>query len=190
MGMADEIKAAITMDDVCRQYGFEVGRGGFVRCPFHSGDRTASLKVYPGDRGWHCFGCNKGGSVISFVMELFGLNFKQALVRMNQDFNLGLTQERPARHEYLKVIEERRREQEIKETAESLFRLFASELHYQKEIADVFRPVRTENQVYYHPFYVEAIKRIPLLEHWLDDYIEEGGGKEWLRSLNLPGMIT
>lgn len=190
MGMAEQIKAIVTMEQVCRQYGFDVDRGGFICCPFHAGDRTASLKVYPGDRGWHCFGCQKGGSVISFVMELFGINFKQALVRINQDFNLGLTNEKASRHEYVRIMEARKKEQEEKERAQSLFCSMAEDLHYYKEIVDTFPPHRLGDDVLYHPFYAEAIKRIPVLEHWLDDYIEKGGGKEWLRSLNLPGMTT
>lgn len=62
------------MDEVARHYGFEPNRAGFMRCPFHQGDHTASLKIYAGDRGWHCFGCNSGGSVIDFVMRLYEAN--------------------------------------------------------------------------------------------------------------------
>ena len=190
MGMSDEIKAMVTMEDVCRHYGLDIGRGGFMRCPFHSGDRTASLKIYPGDRGWHCFGCHKGGSVINFVMELFNLNFKQAILRINQDFNLGLTNQKATRFEYANIMEERRKEQELIWQEKETFRAIAEELHYQKEILESFPPQRDGYSVFYHPFYVKAVKRIPILEHWLDDYIERGGGTEWLRSLNLQGMTT
>lgn len=48
-------------------------RFGFVRCPFHDGDDTGSLKAYDGDRGWHCFGCHRGGTIIDFGAELYGL---------------------------------------------------------------------------------------------------------------------
>ncbi|MCL2266643.1 MAG: CHC2 zinc finger domain-containing protein, partial [Treponema sp.] len=38
------------------------------RCPFHGGgqEKTPSFKVDPDLKMYHCFGCNKGGSVISF----------------------------------------------------------------------------------------------------------------------------
>ena len=74
------------MDEVVRHYGFEPNRAGFMRCPFHQGDHTASLKIYAGDRGWHCFGCNSGGSVIDFVMRLYDINFRQAVLRLDLDF--------------------------------------------------------------------------------------------------------
>ena len=74
--MAEEIKARLTMHQVVEYYGFQVGRSGFIKCPFHQGDHTASLKIYPGSGGWHCFGCNSGGTVIDFVMRLFDLDFR------------------------------------------------------------------------------------------------------------------
>jgi hypothetical protein len=41
-----------------------------IRCPFHAGDRDPSLVIYPPGRGWHCFGCNRGGDAVAFVAEL------------------------------------------------------------------------------------------------------------------------
>ena len=41
-----------------------------IRCPFHAGDREPSLVIYPPGRGWHCFGCNKGGDAVALVSEL------------------------------------------------------------------------------------------------------------------------
>ena len=74
---AKEIKAAVSMIDVCRKYGIEVNHAGYAVCPFH-GEKTGSLKVYPGRRGWHCFGCGEGGDVIDFVQRYFGLSLKEA----------------------------------------------------------------------------------------------------------------
>ena len=35
------------------------------------------------ERGsWHCFGCGKGGDVLSFVMELEGVGFREALEQL------------------------------------------------------------------------------------------------------------
>jgi hypothetical protein len=41
-----------------------------MRCPFHAGDRDPSLVIYPPGRGWHCFGCKRGGDAVAFVSEL------------------------------------------------------------------------------------------------------------------------
>ena len=51
------------------------------RCPFHGGgqEKTPSFKVDPDLKMYHCFGCNKGGSVISFVMEMDKLTYPEAI---------------------------------------------------------------------------------------------------------------
>lgn len=90
MPIADEIKARLTMPDIFARYGFEPNRNGFLRCPFHD-EKTASLSAYDGGRRWKCFGCGKQGDVISFVMELYGIGFGQALIRINDDFCMGLS---------------------------------------------------------------------------------------------------
>lgn len=42
-----------------------------VRCPFHD-DRTPSLHVYDdAERGWYCFGCERGGSIYDFAAHLW-----------------------------------------------------------------------------------------------------------------------
>lgn len=95
--MASDIRSMLTAQQVAEHYGFEVNRSGFMKCPFHTGDRTASLKLYDGESGFHCFGCGAHGSIIDFVMRLFDLNFRQAVLRINADFHLGLTSSKPDR---------------------------------------------------------------------------------------------
>lgn len=186
--MAEEIKARLTMHQVVEYYGFQVGRSGFIKCPFHQGDHTASLKIYPGSGGWHCFGCNSGGTVIDFVMRLFDLNFRQAVLRINADFHLGLTPSKPDRAARSAALEARREEQRREAQAEQNFRYMAAELHYWQEAKDVFPPIRQDNDVYYHPLYVTAVKRLPYIEYWLDDYIEKGGKEHWMKCPLTPAM--
>ena len=95
--LASEIKGRLTAQEVFEFYGFQPDRSGFLQCPLHQGDRHGSLKVYEGGRGWHCFGCGRGGSVIDFVMELFGLSFHEACLKLNEDFRLGLSDRKPSR---------------------------------------------------------------------------------------------
>lgn len=179
MKIADEIKSLLTMRQVAEFYGFQVGRSGFIPCPFHSGDHTASLKLYDGEGGFHCFGCGAHGSVIDFVMRLFDLNFRQAALRINADFNLGLTSNRPDRAERSRVLEARREEKRRQDQAEANFNFILSEQRYWKEVEDVFPPTFQGEKAYYHPLYVEAVKRLPYIEYWLDDYIEKGGKEHW-----------
>lgn len=99
---AEEIKTRVTMQMALDRYGLTPDRKGYLCCPFHQED-TPSLKVYPENKGWHCFGCGRGGSVIDFVMALFDLNFSQALVRLDEDFALGVCGRTPTKRESQKA---------------------------------------------------------------------------------------
>lgn len=81
--MADtvqQVKDKLSIVDVVSQY-VKLERSGSAlraRCPFHA-EKTPSFFVSP-DRGtYHCFGCNVGGDIFSFVEQIEGLDFKGAL---------------------------------------------------------------------------------------------------------------
>ena len=179
MDMAYEIKRSLTAREVAEHYGFQVNRAGFMQCPFHGGDHTASLKLYDGQGGFHCFGCGANGSVIDFVMRLFDLNFRQAVLRINADFHLGLTSSKPDHAARSAALEARREEQRRKAHAEANFWFMTNEFRYWKEIRNTFQPIQQGDVVFFHPLYVEAVKRLPYIEYWLDDFIEKGGKEHW-----------
>ena len=77
------------MQTILGLYGYHANRQGFMCCPFH-GERAGSLKVYTDGRGWHCFGCGRGGSVIDFVMEHENCDFRTAVIAVDQALHLGL----------------------------------------------------------------------------------------------------
>jgi hypothetical protein len=87
------IRDTVSMETVLGMYGLEVGRGGFMVCPFH-GERDASLKVYrsrDGHHGWHCFGCGRGGSVIDFVMAYEECSYADAVKKIDNAAGTGYT---------------------------------------------------------------------------------------------------
>ncbi|HZK04851.1 MAG TPA: DNA primase [Actinomycetaceae bacterium] len=47
-------------------------------CPFHD-EKTPSFHVRPQLGLWHCFGCDEGGDVISFVMKVNSMTFVEAV---------------------------------------------------------------------------------------------------------------
>ena len=171
--LASQIKERLTAQEVVEFYGFHPNRSGFIKCPFHQGDRHASLKVYSGNKtGWHCFGCGAGGSVIDFVMKLFDIDFRQACVRINTDFLLGLTGERPSHAERSALLEARRRAVEKQEALEREIREKAEEHRYWWEVTKYFCPDQKDAEAgYIHPLYAEALKRLPYLEYWLDEHL-------------------
>ena len=85
---AQTIRDTVTMEQILALYGYQT-KHGFMVCPFH-GDSDASLKVYKGTGGWHCFGCGKGGSVIDFVMEQEGCDFRTAVIAIDKALRLSL----------------------------------------------------------------------------------------------------
>lgn len=89
MDYAKMITDSITMKEVFSLYGFTPNSRGFICCPIHQ-EKTPSLGIYQSGRKWKCFGCGEGGSVIDFIMKYFGIGFKQAVTKINYDFNLKL----------------------------------------------------------------------------------------------------
>ena len=63
---SEELKEEYSMRDVAERYGFQPNRAGFINCPFHKGDRDASMKIYKDS--YHCFGCGKSGDIFSFII--------------------------------------------------------------------------------------------------------------------------
>ena len=76
----EEIKSRLAVEDVVGQY-VELKRAG-RNLKGHSPwgvDKTPSFMVSPEKGIWHDFSANKGGDIFTFVMEVEGLSFKEAL---------------------------------------------------------------------------------------------------------------
>ncbi|HLR08007.1 MAG TPA: DNA primase [Bacillota bacterium] len=65
------------------------GRNFFGLCPFH-GEKTPSFSVTPEKQIFHCFGCGKGGNVITFLMEMEEYSFYEALVSLANRANVEI----------------------------------------------------------------------------------------------------
>ena len=87
----DELKIEILEQadllDLMRSYGIPDKEHGNIRCPFPDhDDNTPSFSVFKLNRkdlskpihGWKCYGCEKGGDVISFLENYKGMDFYDA----------------------------------------------------------------------------------------------------------------
>ena len=161
--MADEIRERLTRRQVVEFYGFEVNRGGFITCPFHSGVNSPSLKIYPGNRGFHCFGCGARGDVITFAMKYLIHSFAQAVIRLSSDFHLGLTPTRETPKEARERIRARQEAAEAKERAQQEYIRKSQEHCYWWNIAKTHAPQREDMDnpdFEFDDLYVEALHRL------------------------------
>lgn len=61
---------------------------GWIRCPIHGPERTASLIVHP--TFWYCHGaCKAGGDALDLLQALEGLELRDAVVRLEQLLGLS-----------------------------------------------------------------------------------------------------
>jgi len=62
-------------------------------CPFHN-EKTPSFNVR-GDRGsYYCFGCQKGGNAITFLMEMENLTFPEAVRSLGREVGIEIEEGR------------------------------------------------------------------------------------------------
>ncbi len=68
------------------------GANMFGLCPFHS-EKTPSFSVAPDKQIYHCFGCGKGGGVISFIMEIENLSYPEAVAFLAKRAGMQMPEE-------------------------------------------------------------------------------------------------
>lgn len=61
----------------------EVGNKYMTCCPFHE-EKNPSFAIYKETNSWTCFaGCGSGDSV-AFLMKLYGIDFREAVERLQR----------------------------------------------------------------------------------------------------------
>src|SRR3954454_12917670 len=61
-------------------------------CPFHS-ERSPSFSVSEQKQLYHCYGCKKGGDLVTFVIELHGITFPEAIKELADRAKIALPRE-------------------------------------------------------------------------------------------------
>ncbi len=89
-----KIKDAVNITDVVGEHVVlrKSGANFSGLCPFHS-ERTPSFSVSENKQLYHCYGCKKGGDLLSFVMEIHGVSFREAIEELSERAKIALPKE-------------------------------------------------------------------------------------------------
>lgn len=118
MDAVEEIKTRLDVVDLISEYlplkpaGTNAWK---ANCPFHS-ERTPSFYVSRTRQSWHCFGCDQGGDLISFVEKIEGMEFREALELLAQKSGVVLPSFSPEK------ASQKKRLHEINDLATRFFR--------------------------------------------------------------------
>ena len=188
---AEQIKQMVTMKKVAEFYGFNPNRAGYICCPFH-GEDTPSLKIYSDNRGWYCFGCNRGGDVIDFVRSLYNLDFPAACKKLNDDFALGLSIDGKRDYYAERKARDKIRLQQIAKQEEEQWRQKMSNLlcNIHREMWHAIQSGNTEN-----PLFFQALQNIGQVNYYIDclngdvdDFKKNYDREEVSRWANMTGL--
>jgi DNA primase len=93
MDAKDEVKQRLSVEEVIGDY-LELRRAGrnFKALSPFSSEKTPSFMVSPEKQIWHDFSSNKGGDIFSFIMEVEGVDFKEALEILARKAGVDLSQ--------------------------------------------------------------------------------------------------
>jgi len=87
----DEVLAKADIADVVGNYVALKSKGSNMwgLCPFHD-EKTPSFSVNPSKGIFKCFGCQKGGNAIGFIMAMEGLDYREAIVYLADKYGVTI----------------------------------------------------------------------------------------------------
>ena len=103
MDQVEEIKGKVDIVELIQEHVplKRAGRNFKGLCPFH-GEKTPSFIVNPELQIWKCFGCSKGGDAYSFLQQIEGMEFGEALSNLAKRVGVTLESYKPTQGEQVK----------------------------------------------------------------------------------------
>ena len=157
----EEIKQQYSMRDVVEMYGFHPNRAGFISCPFHKGDHTASMKIYKDS--FNCFGCGANGDIFTFIQKMDNCDFKTAFYSLGGEYQKPTKAYKTALYRMRKAREKREREEQKKK---ELIVRNNTLIHASRELMRQSEPLSDDSWYYMDIYHMALLK---------DQMYEEGG---------------
>lgn len=131
MSPVDEIKNRLDIVEVVQGYIRlkKAGKDYKALCPFHK-EKNPSFYVSPSKQIWHCFSCNMGGDMFTFVQKIEGVEFADSLRILAKKAGVVLKKEDP------KIRSKRNILYEICEEASNFFQ---EQLEKNKSVQDYLK---------------------------------------------------
>lgn len=130
MNKIQEVKQRANIVEVAYFLGLKLNRANKCVCPFHK-EKTASFSISPQKQIFHCFGCNKGGDVISLVEELLNVNAYEAAKQINTFLHLGVDFGKSSNSlELNKYKQKSKAKEEFKKWENETFQLLCDYYHF------------------------------------------------------------
>lgn len=176
MSLIREVKERANIVKVAELYGLKLNRAYKCVCPFHK-EKTASFSISPQKQIWKCFGCGKGGDVISLVSELLNINALEAAKSINYTLGLGLDPNQKSSYFQINKYKNRQKTEEIfKQWENKTFQLLCDYLHllwkWEKEKA----PKNMEEDP--DDLFVEAMHNKDYIDYLIDSIFINGTNED------------
>src|SRR5690625_4087817 len=126
----EQLKNANDIVDIIGEYVQlkKQGKNFFGLCPFHD-EKTPSFSVNQDKQIFHCFGCKKGGNVMTFLMEIENFTFPQALQLLSERSGIKI----PTNNYHQSSPEKSKAQENILTAYDWLTRLYHHLLKFSKE---------------------------------------------------------
>lgn len=176
MNLIREVKERADIVKVAEYYGIKLNRAYKCVCPFHK-EKTASFSISPQKQIWKCFGCGKGGDVISLVSELLNINALEAAKSINNTLGLGLDAEKPSSYLEINKYKQKRKTEEMFKTWENkTFQLLCDYLHLLWRWEEENAPTNPNEDI--NDLFVEAMHNRDYIEYLIDEVFINGSNED------------
>lgn len=176
MSLIREVKERADIVKVAELYGMKLNRAYKCVCPFHK-EKTASLSISPQKQIWKCFGCGKGGDVISLVSELLNINALEAAKSINYTLGLGLDPNQKSSYFQINKYKNRQKTEEMfKKWELDTFILLTDYLHLLWRWEEEYVPKNMEEDP--NELFVEAMHNRDYIEYVIDTIFIEGTNED------------